>query len=135
VVRRSEQTLLDSSQLAIWACLDNLVPSNGNRSLVGLTKGRLNSPPDATVPAAIVAQCRVVRAFFSAKVTGPGLRRNCHVVVRHPGNIDRILESRSGRGLVAPAPFDVGCLCRSTQFFNMAVKRLIMFDATPGVSH
>ena len=135
MVRRSEQTPLDSAELAIWACLDNLVHSDGDRSLVGLAEGWFDNSSDATLPAAIVAQCRVVRTVLWTKVSGSCLCRDCHAVVRHPGNIDPILESRSGRGLVTPALFDVGCLCRCTQFFNMAVKRLIMFDTTPGVSH
>jgi hypothetical protein len=108
VVRRSEQTPLDSAQLAIWACLDNLVHSDGDRGLVGLAEGRPYRCPDATVPAAIVAKCRVVRPLLSAKVTGPGLRRNCYVVVRHAGDIDRILESSSGRRLVAVAVLGMG---------------------------
>jgi len=105
---RSEQTPLDCAQLAIWACLDNLIHSNGDRGLVGLAEGRLDSSPGATFPAAVIAQCCVVRPLLSAKVTGPGLRRNCHVVVRHPGNIDRTLESSSGRRLVAVAILGMG---------------------------
>jgi hypothetical protein len=108
VVRRSEQTPLDSAQLGIWACLDNLVHSDGDCSFVGLAEGRLDSSPDAALPAAVVAQCCVVRPLLSVKVTGPGLRRNCHFVVRHPGNIDRILESSSGRRLVAVAILVIG---------------------------
>ena len=108
VVCEYEQAPLDSSQLAIWACLDNLVRSDGNRSLARLAEGRLDSRSNAIVPAAIVAQCCVVRPVLSAKVTGPGLWRNCYVVVLHPGDIDRILESRPGRGLVAPSLFDLG---------------------------
>ena len=108
MVCQLEKAQLDSTQLAIWACLDDLVPSNGNRSLAGLAEGRLDSSSDATLPAAVVAQCCVVRPLLSAKVTGPGLRRNCHVVVRHPGNIDRILESSSGRRLVAVAILGMG---------------------------
>ena len=37
------------------------------------------------------------------RLRSPGLRRNFHVVVRHRANIDRILESSSGRRLVAVA--------------------------------
>jgi hypothetical protein len=135
VVRRSKQTPLDSAQLAIWACLDNLVHSDGDRGLVGLAEGRLDSSPDATFPAAVIAQCCVVRPLLSAKVTGPGLRRNCHFVVRHPGNIDRILESSSGRRLVAVVILGMGELCGGAQFFNMAVERLIMFATTIGIPH
>jgi hypothetical protein len=108
VVRRSEQTPLDSSQLGICACLDNLVHSDGDCSLVGLAEGWLDSSSDATLPAAVVAQRHVVRPLLSAKVTVPGFRRNCHVVVRHPGNIDRIQESSSGRRLVAVALLGMG---------------------------
>lgn len=108
MVCQLDKAQLDSTQLAIWACLDNLVHSDGDCSLVGLAGGRLDSSSDATLPAAVVAQCHVVRPLLSPKVTRPGLRRNCHVVVRHPGNIDRILESGSGRRLVAIAIPDMG---------------------------
>jgi hypothetical protein len=108
MVRRSEQTPLDSTQLAIWSRLDNLVHSDGDRSLVGLAEGRLERSSDATLPAAVAAQCHVVRPLLSARITGPSLRRNCPAVVRHPGNIDRILESSSGRRLVAVAILGMG---------------------------
>jgi hypothetical protein len=99
---------MDSAQLVIWACLDNLVRSNGNRSLVSLAEGRPDSRPDATLPTAIVAQHCVVRSVFSTAISRPSLCRNRHTVVRHPGDIDRILESSPGRGLVALAIFDLG---------------------------
>jgi len=88
--------------------LDSLVRSNGNRSVAGLAEGRLDSPSNATFPAAIVAQCRVVRSVFSAAISRPSLRRNCYVVVRHPGDIDRILESNSDSRLVALSILDLG---------------------------
>ena len=108
VVCQFEQAPLDSSQLAIWACLDNLVRSDGNRSLAGLAEGWTDSSSDATLPAAIAAQCRVVRTVFSAASSGRSLCRNRHAVVGHPGDIHRILESSSGRRLVALALFDLG---------------------------
>ena len=121
---------MDSAQLAIWACLDSLVLSNGNRSLADLAEGRLDRGSDATVPVAIVAQCCVVRGVFSTAISGPGLRRNRTVVVRHPGDIDRILESRPGRGLAALAIFDLGQLRDSAQLFNLAVERMTAFATT-----
>jgi len=108
MVRRLEQAQLDSSELALWSCLDNLVRGNGNRSLAGVAEGWTDRCSNAALPAAIVAQCRVDRNVFSAKVTGPGLCRNCYVVVCHPGDIDWILESSSGRRLVALSIFDLG---------------------------
>jgi hypothetical protein len=135
MVCQLEKAQLDSTQLAIWACLDNLVPSDGDCSLVGLAEGRLDSRSNATVPTAIVAQCRVVRTVLSAKVTGPGLYRNCYVVVRHPGDIDRILEGSSGRRLVALPIFDLGQLLDGAKLFNLAVERLIMSATTIGISH
>jgi hypothetical protein len=133
MVCQLEKAQLDSTELAIWACLDNLVPSNGNRSLAGLAEGRLDSRSNATIPTAIVAQCRVVRTVLSAKVTGLGLRRNCHAVVCHPGNINRILESGSGRRLVAFAICDLGQLRDGAKLFNLAVERLTMFATTIGI--
>jgi hypothetical protein len=38
MVRRSKQTHLDSPELAIWACLDTLVYSYGDRGLVSVAK-------------------------------------------------------------------------------------------------
>lgn len=46
--------------------------------------------------------------FFSSAISKPSLCRNRHAVVRHPGDIDRILESSPSRGLVALAVFDLG---------------------------
>ena len=108
MVCQFEKAQLDSTQLVIWACLDNLVHSDGDCSLVGLVEGRLDSSSDATLPAAVVAQCCVVPPLLSAKVTGPSLRRYCDALVRHPGDIDRILESSPGCGMVALAIFNLG---------------------------
>lgn len=135
MVCQLDKAQLDSTQFAIWVCLDNLVHSDGDCSLVGLAEGRLDSSSDATLPAAVVAQCCVVRPLLSAKVTRPGLRRNCHVVVCHPGNINRILESGSGRRLVAFAIFNLGQLRDSAQLFNLAVERLTMLATTIGITH
>jgi len=133
VVRGSEQTQMESAQLAIWTCLDNLVSCDGNCSLVGLAEGRRDGRPDAIFPDAVGAQCGVVRTIFSAKVTGPGLYRNCRFVVCHPGDNDRILESSSSCRLVALAIFNLGWLRDSTQLFNLVVERLTMFAATKGI--
>ena len=108
VVCEYEQAPLDSSQLAIWACLDNLVRSDGNRSLARLAEGWTDSSSDATLPAAIVAECCVVRSVFSAAIPRPSVCRNRHAVVGHPGDIHRILESSSSRWLAALALFDLG---------------------------
>ena len=126
---------MDSAQLAIWACLDNLVLSYGGRSLVSLAEGWTDSRSNATLPAAIVAQCRVVRTVLSAKVTRPGLCRDCHAVVCHPRDIDRILESSSGRRLATPALSKLGLLRGGAQFFNLEVERLIMSTTTIGIPH
>ena len=99
---------MDSTQLAIWTCLDNLVRSHGNRSLARLAESWTDSNSDATLPAAIVAQRCVVGSVFSSAISRPSLCRNRHAVVRHPGDIDRILESSPSRGLVALAVFDLG---------------------------
>jgi len=130
VVCQFEQAQLDSTQLAIWTCLDNLVHSDGNRSLADLAGGRLDGGSHATVPVAIVAQCCVVRSVFSAAISRPSLCRNRHAVVCHPGDINRILESSPSRGLVVLAVFDLGQLRGSAQLFNLAVKRLTIFFAT-----
>lgn len=124
---------MESAQLAIWACLDNFVPCDGNRSLVGLAEGRRDGRPDAILPDAVGAQCGVVRTILSAKVTGPGLYRNCRFVVCHSGDNDWILEGGSGRRLVALAIFNLGRLRDSTQLFNLAVERLTMFAPTKGI--
>jgi hypothetical protein len=108
VVRQLEQAQMDSPQLAIWSCLDNLVRSDGNRSLARLADSRTDSRPNATLPASIAAQCRMVRSVFSAEISRARLCRNRHAVVGHPGDVDRILESSPGRGLVALALFDMG---------------------------
>jgi len=115
---------MESAQLAIWACLDNLVPCDGNRSLVGLAEGWTGRCSNAALPAAAAAQCRVVRTVLPAQVTGPGFYRNCRFVVCHPGDNDRILESSSGCRLVALAIFNLGWLRDSTQLFNMEIERL-----------
>lgn len=135
MVCQSEQAQLDSAELDIWACLDNFVRSDGNRSLAGLAEGGADSRSNATLPAAIAAQCRVVYTVFSAAISRPSLCRNCHVVVRHPGDINRILESSSGRRLVALAIFDLGQLRDSAQLFNLAVERLTMLATTTGIPH
>ena len=124
---------MESAQLAVWACLDNLVRCDGNRSLVGLAYGWADRGSNAALPAATVAQCRVVRTVLPAQVTRPGLYRNCRFVVCHPGNNDWILESGPGRRLVALAVFNMGWLCNSTQLFNLAVDRLTMVPATKGI--
>jgi hypothetical protein len=113
--------------------LDNLVRCDGNRSLVGLAEGRRDGCPDATFSDAVGAQCGVVRTILSAKVTGRGLYRNCHFAVCHPGDNDWILESGSGRRLVALAILNLGWLRNSTQLFNLAVERLTMVPATKGI--
>ena len=135
VVHRFKQTPLDSSQLAIWTRLDTLVRSDGNLGLVGLAKSWIESHSDTTLPAAIDAQCRVVCSIFWTAGSGTGLCRNCLIVARDPGNIDRILESRSGRGLVTAALSDLGCICGGAQFFNLAVEHMIRLDPIAGVSH
>jgi hypothetical protein len=124
---------MESAQLVIWPCLDNLVSCDGNRSLVGLAEGWADRCSNAAIPAATVAQCRVVRTILSAKITGLGLYRDCRFVVCHPGDNDRILESSSGRRLVALAIFNLGWLRNSTQLFNLAVERLTMFATTIGI--
>lgn len=124
---------MESAQLAIWACLDNLVRCDGNRSLARLAEGRRDGCPVAIFPDAVGPQCCVVRTVLPAKVTGTGLRRNCRFVVCHPGNNDWILEGGSGRRLVALAVFNLGWLRNSTQLFNLAVERLTMFAPTKGI--
>jgi len=108
VVCQFEQAHLDTTQLVIWASLDNLVRSDGNRSLARLAEGWSDLYSDATLPAAIVAKCCVVRGVFSAAIPRPSVCRNRHAVVRYPGDIGRILESSPTRGLVALAIFDLG---------------------------
>ena len=114
MVFRFEQTQLDSSQLAFWTCLDTLVRGNGNRGLVSLAQSWIENHSDATLPAAITAQCRVVCSIFRTAVSGTSLCRNCLVVARDLGDVDRILESSSGSGLVTPPLSDLGCLCGGT---------------------
>jgi hypothetical protein len=135
VVCQFEQASLDPAQLAVWSCVDNLVHSHGNRSLAGLEEDRIDSRSNASLPAAIAAQCRVVRGIFSAAISRSSLCRNCHFVVRDPGDIDRILESSSGRRLVALAIFDLGQLRDSAQLFNLADERLTMLATTLGMPH
>jgi len=77
----------------------------------------------------------VVGGVFSSAISRPSLCRNPHAVVRHPGDIDRILESIPGRGLVALAVFDLGQLRDSSQLFNMAVERLTIFLRTTGIPY
>ena len=134
MVCRFEQTPLDSSQLAIWTCLDTLVRSDGNLGLVGMAENWIESHSDATLPAAIAAQCRLVCSIFWTAVSGTSLCRNCLVVDRDPGDIDRILESRSGSGLVTPPLSDLGRLRGGAQFFNLAVERVIRLDPIAGIS-
>ena len=93
----------------------------------------LTAAPMQLFLTAIVAQCCMVRTILSAKVTGPGLWRNCRFVVCHPGDNDRILECGSSRRLVALAIFNLGWLRDSTQLFNLAVERLTMFAPTKGI--
>ena len=56
-------------------------------------------------------------------------------MVRHPGDIDRILEGSSGRKLVALPIFDLGQLRDGAKLFNLAVERLIMFTASIGIQY
>jgi len=133
VVRGSAQAHMESAQLAVWACLDNLVPGDGDRSLASLAQGRRHGCPDATLLGAVGAQCGLVRTVLPAKVTGTGLWRNCRFVVCHPGDNDRILESSSSCRLVALAIFNLGWLRDSTQLFNLTVERLAMVPATKGI--
>jgi hypothetical protein len=126
---------MESAQLAVWACLDNLVSCDGNCSLVGLAEGWTGCCPNAALPAATIVQCGVVRTILSAKVTGLGLCRNCRFVVCHFGDNDRILESSSSCGLVALAIFNLGWLRNGTQLFNLAVERLTMVPATRGIQN
>ena len=126
---------MDSSQLAIWSRLDNFVHSDGNRSLARLAESWTDSSSNATLLAAIVAQCCVVGSVFSPAISWPSLCRNRHALVRHPGDIDRILESSPGCGLVALAVFDLGQLRDSAQLFNMAVERLTIFLRTTGIPY
>jgi hypothetical protein len=135
VVRGSEKAQLESAQLAVWACLDNLVPGDGDRILVGLAEGWNDRCSNAALPAATIPQCRVVRTVLPAKVTGTGFWRNCRFVVSHPGDNDRILESGSGRRLAALAILSLGWLRDSTQLFDLTIERLMMFVTTIGISH
>jgi len=132
VVCQFEQAQLDSTQLAIWTCLDNLVSCDGNRSLADLAGGRLDGGSNATFPAAVVAQRSMVGSVFSAAISRPSLCRNRHAVVRHTGDIHRILESSPGRRLVALAVFDLGQLRDSAQLFNLAAERLTIFFTSTG---
>jgi hypothetical protein len=88
--------------------MDNLVHGDGNRSVARLAESWTDNGSNATIPAAIVAQRCMVGSVFSSAISRPSLCRNCHAVVRHPGDIDRILESGPGCGLVALAVFDLG---------------------------
>jgi hypothetical protein len=135
MVCQLEKAQLDSTQLAIWACLDNLVRSDGNRSLAGLAETWTDSRSNATLSAAIVAQCWVVRSVFSAAISRPSVCRNRYAVVSDPSDIERILESSSGRRLVALAIFNLGQLRDSAQLFNLAVERLTMLATTIGIPH
>lgn len=135
MVCQLEKAQLDSTQLAIWACLDNLVRSDGNRSLAGLAETWTDSRSNATLPAAIVAQCWVVRSVFSAAISRSSVCRNRYAVVSDPSDIERILESSSGRRLVALAIFNLGQLRDSAQLFNLAVERLTMLATTIGIPH
>lgn len=130
MVCQFEQAPLDSSELAVWPCLDDVVSRNGNRRLVSLAEGRLDSHSNAIIPTAIVAQRRVVLSIFWPAISRPSLCRNSHAVVSHPSNLDRILESGSCRGLVAIAVSNLGQLRDGSQLFNLAVERLIMFIAS-----
>ena len=96
-------------------------------------KAGVTAAPMQLFLTAVGAQCCVVRTILSATVTGPGLCRNCHFVVRHPGDNDRILESSSSCRLVALAIFNLGWLRDSAQLFNLAVERLTMFAPTKGI--
>ena len=51
------------------------------------------------------------------------------------GDIDRILESSSGRRLVALAIFVLGQLRDSAQLFNLAVEHLIVLSTIKGILH
>jgi hypothetical protein len=135
LVREFEQARLDSTQLAIWTCLDNLVHSDGDRSLARLAESWTDSSSNATLPTAIAAQCRVVRSVCPSSISRARLCRNRHAVVRHPGDIDRILESSPGRRLVVLAIFDLGQLRDSAQLFNMAAERLTIFSTTTGIRY
>jgi hypothetical protein len=115
--------------------MDTLVLSDGHLGLVGLAESWIESQSDATLPAAIAAQCRVVCSIFWTAVSGVGLSRNCPVVARDLGDIGRILESRSGSGLVTPPLSNLGRLRGGTQFFNLAVERMIRLDPIAGISH
>ena len=135
LVRQFEQAQPDSSQLAIRSRLDNLVYSNGNRSLASLAEGRIDSGSHATVPAAIVAQRCVVRSVFSATIPGPGLCRNRYAMAGHPGDNDRILARSSAGRPAAFAILDLGQLCDSAQLFDMAVERMSRFSTAMGIQH
>jgi len=53
-------------------------------------------------------------------------------VVRHLGDNDHILESGPDRRMVASPLFDLGWLCGSAQFFNLAVEFLVVPERAPG---
>ena len=97
-------------------------------------ESRLDRRSPATVPTpAIAPQCGLVRGIFSAALSRPGLCRNCNLVVRHPGDIDRILEGGSRSRLVTLAVFDLGQLRGSAQLLDMAIERVITFASTTGI--
>ena len=126
---------MDSAQLVICSRLDNFVHSDGNRSVARLAKCWTDSRSHANLSAAIVAQRCVVGGIFSPAISGPSLCRDRHFVVRHPGDIDRILESSACRRLVAHAVFDLGQLRDSPQLFNLAAERLTIFITTIGTPY
>ena len=74
MVRRIGQAPVDATELVVWSCLDNLVSGNGIRGLARLAAKHLDGSSDATLPAAIVTQRRVVRTVLQIAFTGSGFR-------------------------------------------------------------
>ena len=63
---------MDATELVVWSCLDNLVPSNGDGSLARLEAEQLDRRSDAAFPGAIVTQRWVVGTVLPIAFAGMG---------------------------------------------------------------
>jgi hypothetical protein len=124
MVRVISKTALDAAKLAVWTCLDNLVSSDGIRSLARLATKQLDFCSHATFPAAIGTERHLVRGVLPFPLTWSGFRRDCLVVVRDPLHRNWLRKNCAACRLADDSVFDVGNLCRSLEFRDMAAELL-----------
>jgi hypothetical protein len=125
LVQPAVQTSLDPAERAVCSCMDRIVRNDGRRGLAGLAAKCLDGCSDAALSPAIAPQRCLVGSFLSVTFARMGFHGDGRALVRHSSYCDCLRQDRSSSGLADDSVLDVGQLCSSTEFRNLAVELLI----------